>query len=262
MSRPNTVALVNVAYQIFMLALCVYAIGVLAADALLAIDGDVKTLLELIDWFVCGVFFVDFCVTLYRAEYKAKYFFTWGWIDLLSSIPMINALRIGRVARLLRIFRVLRALRATKVLVGHLLAHRAESALFSAATVAFSLIVFSAIAVLTLEQNASGASIVTAEDALWWAVSTVTTVGYGEVYPITSEGRAVAVVLMIGGVGLFAALSGIIAAYLMAPGSRPARTPANEDIDALRASIAALTDATARLRQELAEVREARRTSG
>ena len=60
-------------------------------------------------------------------------------------------------------------------------------------------------------------NIKTAEDAFWWSVTTVTTVGYGDRFPMTSEGRAVAVLLMIAGVGMFGTFSGFVAAWFLAP---------------------------------------------
>jgi voltage-gated potassium channel len=88
---------------------------------------------------------------------------------------------------------------------------------------AFALVVFSSIAMLTLERDIPGATITTAEDALWWAIATITTVGHGDCYPITGEGRAVASIMMTAGVGLFGTLSGVAASWFMSPhGVNPA----------------------------------------
>jgi voltage-gated potassium channel len=75
------------------------------------------------------------------------------------------------------------------------------------------------IAVLQFEK-ASGGNIVSGEDALWWAITTMTTVGYGDRFPITSEGRLVAVVLMAAGVGVFGTLSGLVASWFLAPATK------------------------------------------
>jgi voltage-gated potassium channel len=71
------------------------------------------------------------------------------------------------------------------------------------------------IAVLNFESAADEGNIRTAADALWWAITTVTTVGYGDLYPVTIEGRLVAVVLMVTGVGTFATLAGALATWFM-----------------------------------------------
>ena len=81
------------------------------------------------------------------------------------------------------------------------------------------LVVFGSIAMLQFEGGQSAGNIKTAEDALWWAITTITTVGYGDRFPVTTEGRLLAGVLMIAGVGLFGTLSGFIASWFLAPQS-------------------------------------------
>jgi voltage-gated potassium channel Kch len=74
------------------------------------------------------------------------------------------------------------------------------------------LIVFSSIGILQVE-NSPDSNIRGPEDALWWSVVTITTVGYGDRFPITTEGRFIGAVLMVAGIGLFAVLSGAFAAW-------------------------------------------------
>ena len=88
--------------------------------------------------------------------------------------------------------------------------------MLAATLVALLLIVVSSIAILNVE-NDPASNIRTAEDAVWWACTTITTVGYGDKFPVTSEGRAIAVVLMVVGVGLFGTFSGFVAAWFLAP---------------------------------------------
>jgi hypothetical protein len=102
-------------------------------------------------------------------------------------------------------------------LVAWVLRHRATSAFYSVLAVSFALVVSSAIAVASFEQDAAGANIQTAEDALWWALSTITTVGYGDRFPVTTEGRGVATMLMLASLGLVGTLSGVIAAWFLGP---------------------------------------------
>ena len=94
---------IGLAYQAFMLLLCVYAILNVIAGALFPLTENAKQILQYADAAVCAVFFIDFLANLWRAPDKWRYMRTWGWIDLLSSVPAINFLRIGRIARLLRI---------------------------------------------------------------------------------------------------------------------------------------------------------------
>jgi voltage-gated potassium channel len=145
---------------------------------------------------------------------------------------MVDELRWGRMARVFRIFRILRGLRAARLLAEVVVVRRAQSAMLTATLLSMMLVVFAAIAVLQLETDPNS-NIRTAEDALWWSLSTITTVGYGDRYPVTSEGRLLASGLMICGVGLFGALSGLVASWLL----KPAETRQEADIGALQAEI-------------------------
>src|SRR6059058_579080 len=149
-----------------------------------------------------------FASTHRSAPKRRRYFLTWGWLDMLSSIPALSAARWGRVARLVRIFRVLRGVKATKLITSAVLRRRAHNTFLAATLLALLLIVFCSVAVLHFE-TAPGSNIKTADDAIWWAFATVTTVGYGDRYPVTPEGRFVAALLMCAGVGLFSTFSGL-----------------------------------------------------
>ena len=89
-------------------------------------------------------------------------------------------------------------------------------ALTTVAVLALILIIFSSISILQFEAEAPGANIITAEDALWWSYVTITTIGYGDKFPVTTEGRIVAVVLMTAGVGLFGTFTAFVSSWLLA----------------------------------------------
>lgn len=234
-------------YLLFMLALSLLALGLLGAGVLLPLDPDEARLLSYADNAVCVLFLLDFFVTLARAENRWKYFVTWGWIDLLSSIPAVEALRVGRTARVLRILRVLRGVRSAKVLAELLLRRRAEGAFLAVCLVSILLVFTGSVAILHFE-TAPESNIKGPEDALWWAVVTLTTVGYGDRFPVTSEGRFLAALLMTAGVGLFGTLSGFVASwFLKAPAA--GEGPSGSEIAELRAEVE-------RLRLELAAARE------
>ena len=135
----------------------------------------------------------------------------WGWIDFVSSIPMIGAFR---VLRIVRIFRVLRAIRSTKLILTVLLENRAKGTFSIVLLITFVLLISSSIAILNVETTPD-ANIQTASDALWWAISTITTVGYGDKYPVTNAGRIVGSVLMVAGVGFFGTLTAFVASFLL-----------------------------------------------
>ncbi len=218
-----------------MLALCLYAIIALAVQTLVRIDEEVRSVIDFADAAVCALFFVDFWISLLRAENRWKYLTTWGWLDLLSSIPMLDVGRWGRIARIVRIFRVLRGFRGSRVLAEVILRRRAESTALAASLVAILLIALCSVAVLQFETDPES-NIKTADQAIWWAVSTISTVGYGDYYPVTGEGRLVAMILMSAGVGLFGTFSGLLASWFLAHDEQRIES----DLGELRAEVAAL----------------------
>lgn len=222
-------------YQIFMLSLCMFALVALGVERFGDLGPGVVSVLRLADFVVCLLFLGDFLHSLATATDRWRYFRTWGWIDLLSSVPSVELFRIGRAARILRVLRVLRGVKATRLLAGFVLERRAESAVMAASLSTLLLLVFASVAVLHFEAVPE-ANIKGAEDSLWWAFATLTTVGYGDRYPVTSEGRAVAVLLMLVGVCLVGVLSGLFASWFMTPIAKQNRT----EIEQLRLDIAAL----------------------
>jgi voltage-gated potassium channel len=228
---------VSIGYQYFTLVLCLYALFALAVETAVHLQPQTKAILEYADYVVCGLFFLDFVVSLWKAPNRRRYFMTWGWLDLLSSVPAIDIVRWGRAARIVRVFRVLRGLRATKITAGLVLRRRAENTVLAASLVALLLIIFCSVAILHFEDSPDS-NIRTPEDATWWAFATITTVGYGDRFPVTSEGRFVAAILMTAGVGLFGTFSGFLAAWFLSGSSEEVELDA--DIAALRTEIVEL----------------------
>lgn len=200
-------------FGILILVLSVYVLSALFIDTLFVLDPQVSILLNITDHFVCGIFFIEFVVRFYKAENKLK-FMRWGWIDLISSIPTLEVLRIGRIFSLFRLLRIIRAIRSTKELIQHFRKNRIESTIVSMSVVGILLLVFSSILILKVE-DVPGGNIKTASDALWWAFTTISTIGYGELFPVTTSGRIIASVLIIFGVGIFGTLSGLIASWFL-----------------------------------------------
>jgi voltage-gated potassium channel len=222
-------------YQLFMLVLCIFALVALAIDRLFHFGPDVDTLIQYVDFGVCLLFLLDFTYSLATAPNRTKYLLTWGWIDLLSSIPAVDVLRIGRAARIMRIFRILRGVKATRVLSAVVLERRAQSAFLAASLVTILVLFLASVSILGFE-DVPEANIKGPQDALWWAFVTMTTVGYGDRYPVTSEGRLVGALLMVAGVGLFGTFSGFIASWFLAPKAAQNRS----EIEALWDEVAAL----------------------
>lgn len=201
-------------YQLFMLFLCVMTLIGVAVQVLAQPRDEVRGVLQVADTVACALFFADFLNSFYRAPDRWRYMYTWGWLDLVSSIPVLDMARWGRAARIARLLRLLRGVKATMLLAQVLLGRRRESATLASGLILLLLLVSASVLILMVEVTPE-ANIKTAEDALWWSMTTITTVGYGDRYPVTTEGRVIAALLMGAGVGLFGVLSGLLASWFM-----------------------------------------------
>lgn len=168
-----------------------------------AVDSDLRTFFTAVSWTVWAAFAIDLAVRLVLADDRRRYALH-HWYDVaLVLLPMLRPLRLLRLLATLRILD--RASAGT--LAGKVLIYVAGA---TAACVGLG-----ALAALDAEQDTAGANITTFGDALWWACATVTTVGYGDYYPVTLTGRVIAVVLMLIGIGLVGAVTGAVASWIL-----------------------------------------------
>lgn len=200
-------------FSFIIIILSIYVLVALLIDTFFKLPEEISKILEFVDTIICVIFLSEFVVRFYKAEKKLD-FMKWGWIDLISSIPAFDFLRGGRAFRLIRLLRILRAFRSTKNLVHHIFKRKAQGTLSAAMIIAFLMVVFSSIAILQVEDDPNS-NIKNAEDALWWSFSTITTVGYGDRFPVTTEGRLIAALLMTVGVGLFGTFTGFVASWFV-----------------------------------------------
>ncbi len=202
-------------WQMMMLFLCVYVLIMLFVQTVFDLPEEVETLINQVDNIVCLVFIGDFVANVLSTDRKWAYL-KWGWIDLVSSIPNLTILRWGRFARVFRILRILRGVRSTKAIIRFLFQNRAKGAFASTMLISFVMVVFGSLAILNCETGPES-NIESAGDALWWSFVTITTVGYGDYYPVTGLGRVVAAVLITAGVGLFGTFTAYVASFFMEP---------------------------------------------
>lgn len=200
-------------FQFALLILSVITLVAIAADTFVTLDPEISRILQGVDLIACAAFFCDFVFRFRRAESKLDFMRT-GWIDLVACVPNLDALRVGRLVRVLRVLRLLRGVRSLQRLLAMVFVNRTRGGIASVVMTMFLLVVFASISILLCEKDEES-NIHSAGDAIWWSVTTVTTVGYGDRYPVTLEGRVLAMTLMLAGVGLFGAMSGIIASYFL-----------------------------------------------
>jgi voltage-gated potassium channel len=194
---------------------------------------ELLSFLDLVMWGIWTVFAVDYLTRLVLATHKGR--FVWRHlVDLLAvALPMFRQLRVLRVLVVLNVVnrRVAMSMRGrVGVYLGGLVVLIGLCA---------------SLAVLDAERDSPDANITEFTDALWWALATITTVGYGDRYPTTAEGRLVAATLMIGGIALLGAITGMVASWFVERirGAELSIEEANRrELAAVRAELAALRD--------------------
>jgi voltage-gated potassium channel len=206
---------------------------------------------------ICVVFLIDFALNLSRSHPKREYVVRQrGWLDLLGSIPTLGIfkytalLRLARISRLARITRLLRG-KKKKELAADVLRNRGQYAAFITVLAAFIVLTLSSVLVLQFETASPDANITTGGDALWWSVVTITTVGYGDTYPVTTAGRITGVFVMFAGVGIIGSLASILASILV-----PSPTDDDEEEEDQPESTSPLPPAGGSLQVELAAIRQ------
>ena len=178
------------------------------------LDPDLGANLVVLSWAVWAAFAADFAVRLWLAEDTWPYALR-HWYDVaLVVLPMLRPLRLLRLLALARVL--------NRSVAGSLVG-QVSTYVVGVAVIAVGL---GAIAVLDAEQDAQGANITTFGDALWWAATTVTTVGYGDRFPVTTEGRLMAVALMVVGIAMVGAVTASVAAWMV---SQVERDRSSED---------------------------------
>ena len=218
--EPSRSELGNTGYEIFIGLLSVLSLVNIVLLTLLRDEG-LQTVVYAIDWLLSIVFLIDFLVRLARAPSRLGYVFRqFGWADLLASLPFPQV-KILRIFRLIRVMRLLRRYGPGNI-VRSLLRDRAGSALLSLLFIAVLVLEFGSLAVLYFEKSTPEANITTASDALWYVIVTMSTVGYGDQFPVSNAGREIGTFIIVVGVGIFGTLSGYLANLFLAPRKEPA----------------------------------------
>jgi len=233
----------SAAIEVPMMALAVVMIPVLIIPIVMHhLSAGTRNLLEALDYLIWGAFFLEYAVRLTLAPDRRQ-FVRKNIPDLVVvAVPFLRPLRIIRTVRALRFARLTRL-----GAFGGEGAQKAKKSLHSRSAIyvvilTFIIVLLTSVMVLDLERTSRTANIHSFGDALWWAVTTVTTVGYGDHFPVTPGGRAVAVILMVAGIALFGVLTAAMAAFFVntSVGER-------KEADMLREVLERLTSLEARL---------------
>ena len=167
----------------------------------------------LIDRYACIIFMVDVLVRWRRTGWSRIYW-KWGWLDVLAGIPLDGAFR---ALQAIRIYRFVRLARIIYKFKGITTGTTLNEKILAMPGITLVMILFSTTLIVEVERKAPNALIKNGGDAVWWALSTITTVGYGDIYPVTTEGRFIAAGLMMVGIALFGSISAFVTSKIILP---------------------------------------------
>lgn len=238
-------------YEIFIGLLSLLSIVNLALILFIRYEPN-RVVVYVIDGVLSVIFLGDFLWRLRRAPSRSTYFWRrYGWADLLASLPFPQV-KILRVFRLLRVVRLVRD-NGLGYVRRAALRDRAGSTLLSLLFVAILVLEFGSLLMLRVESGDPDANITNASDALWYVIVTMSTVGYGDQYPVTNAGRNLGSFIIVLGVGIFGTLTGFLANAFLAP--RPSEeapaSDARERLTELESLLAEQQRAMADLRRLL-----------
>lgn len=207
-------------FDFFVQVLILVSIITSSIETLPNLEVDTRRLLQSTETVVVVLFTLEYLLRLYVADRKIRYIFSfYGLIDLAAIIPFYISsgidLRSLRIFRMLRLFRLMKLFRYSKAIRRFSRAFsiaKEEIVLFGVVTI--MLLYLSAVGIYYFENEAQPEAFKSIFHSLWWAVATLTTVGYGDVYPITVGGRIFTFFILMIGLGIVAVPAGLLASAL------------------------------------------------
>ncbi len=256
---PRGHGAISATYQLFIILLTINALVVMAAYYVLPLPVEVKQVLYILDSLNAFILLGDFFYRLVRAPSRLRYFISLGWLDLIGSLPGLPVLRLARVPTLVALIRLIDRETPDDVRRD---ARRslASSTMLSTILIVLVVVTVGSILIVLVESDAPTGNILTGEDAVWWSIVTIATVGYGDRYPTTSIGRLIGMAMIVMGVSLFSVLTSYIATGFL---SRRQSVEQKSEVSALRDDLIELLteqrrsaeEEAADLRAEIAELR-------
>lgn len=207
-------------FDFFIQFLIVVSVITFSIETLPKLEPKTRFILNAIEVFCVIVFTLEYLARIYIAEKKGRFIFSFfGLIDLMAILPFylsfgvdLRSLRILRMFRLFRLLKLVRYNKAMRHFTKAMLLAREQIILFMAVTLV--LIYFSAVGIYYFENEAQPDHFASVFDSLWWSIVTLTTVGYGDVYPITAGGKIFTFFILLIGLGIVAVPTGIISSSL------------------------------------------------
>jgi voltage-gated potassium channel len=242
-------------YELFILAISILAILNIIIVSMVD-DVHMAEVLVIVNFALSLILLIDFCYRLFTVKDRWNYFiYRYGWLDLLGSVPVFWM----PIFRLIRIIRVIRFFGQIGV-VGILRDSKDKPAASLLALVSFMVILvieFGSYLMIGVESESTIANISAPLDALWWSVVTITTVGYGDTYPVTNLGRIIGTLVILLGVIMFSALTSFFTSKFSERGqsdSEKLTTTAEIDLQELHALLERQSTTLAQLENRLERI--------
>lgn len=204
------------AFQAFIQILIVLSIASFTVETLPGLPHEMRTYLAGFEVFVIAVFTVEYLLRLWLSEKRVAFFFSFfGITDLLVILPFylqlgldLRSLRILWLFRLFRLFKLVRYVDAAKRISDAFRLVRVDLAVFGMG--ALFVFYLAAVGIYFFEHDAQPETFASVFHSFWWALATLTTVGYGDVYPVTVGGKVFTFFTLMIGLGVFAVPTGLI----------------------------------------------------
>lgn len=207
-------------FDLFIQLLILLSLISFTIETLPNLTENIKDILTICELITVTIFSIEYLLRIFVADSKLKYIFSfYGLIDLIAILPFylsvkvdLRSIRVFRLFRLFRIFKIFRYSSAMDRLKTAFKSIKTELYIFSIA--ALFLLYTSAVGIYYFESNVQPDRFSSIFHCLWWAIATLTTVGYGDVYPITIGGKIFTSIIVLIGIGIVAVPTGLIASAL------------------------------------------------
>lgn len=209
------------AFEFFILFLVAASIVCFTIDTIPNQSPQTELILDILEYSIVAIFSIEYVLRILVADHKRHFVFSFlGMIDLLAILPYYLALgvdlRMLRALRFMRMFSALKIVRYNKAMLRLKHAfHIAKEEIVLFMITALLLIYFAAVGIYYFENAAQPEVFSSVFDSLWWSVITLTTVGYGDMHPITLGGRLFTFVILMIGLGIFAVPAGLVASAMI-----------------------------------------------
>jgi len=206
--------------ELIIIFLALVSVGLLLFEVVADLAPHQRVIIERVDLGIAIIFLLEFLWRFQRAESKLR-FLRQSWWELLAAIPITNdmarALRSVRLLRLLQVVRILRVIRLTarvEVLFEQARLFREQTQIITVSMTLATVVLCGGLGFHFFEFGVNP-NVKSFRDSLWWSIVTVTTVGYGDIVPVTAGGRIVAVPLLIVGLAVFGLYTAAVATWLI-----------------------------------------------